>query len=98
MDYGLRRIKRKETYEEWLINCTMDDKIVRTDVVVILFKKEKTDLYLVTNNEDISQEEEYIMDIINLVHDLDEECFFTFRIVSDDKILEEVSKIEDMIN
>ena len=39
MDYGLRRIKRKETYEEWLINCTRDDKIVRTDVVVILFKK-----------------------------------------------------------
>ena len=54
MDYGLRRIKRKETYEEWLINCTRDDKIVRTDVVVILFKKEKTDLYLVTSNEDIS--------------------------------------------
>lgn len=69
-DYSIRRIKRKNIFEHWLLYVSENDEDLYEDNVLICFKENKSTTYLLTAYPERLKDEKYGTVLEGLYHDI----------------------------
>lgn len=83
-DYSLRRFKRKNTFEQWLLYVSENENDLYVDNVLIFFKKNESITYLLTAYPERLKDEKYGTVLEGLYHDIgvceEEEYMFDLKV------------------
>lgn len=82
-DYCLRRIKRKNMFEQWFFYVSENDEALYEDIVLIFFNKNASVTYLLTAFPERLEDEKYVTVLEGLCHDIGvcEEEEYTFDLI-----------------
>lgn len=102
-DYCIRRIKRKNKFEQWLLCVSENEGDLYEDNVLIFFKENKSITYLLTAYPETLKDEKYGTVLEGLYHDIgiceDEKYSFELRIeILPKELLAQEEALEDYVD